>query len=118
MDNEEHGDNASVSSAQSSSSYEANKISRRTALKKLGVVVGGISLMGFGIFDAEPKARATLEDVVDPATGSETQHSSLGWIYSSSWCSSCARDAALAGSSYESGFYIDTSSSSWTYWWS
>jgi hypothetical protein len=78
-------------SLQSNSSYEANKISRRTALKRIGLTVGGL-LLGFNLLDNPSKARASMEDLDDPAAATETpssssSSSSISSYYYASVCS-------------------------------
>ena len=108
--------------------YQTNRITRREALKNFGVIVGGLTLLGFGMFES-PAEGTPLEALSDPPVHSEMSslESFSSWIYSSSWCSECGTKGRDQGSDsyyslFSTGYWSSSSSestwSSWVYWWS
>ena len=60
----------------SESSYEAGRISRRAALKRIGLTAGGIALLGLGLGMPLQRANANLNAQDDPVPLTETSSSS------------------------------------------
>lgn len=100
--------------------YQAKRISRREALKRFGVIAGGVSLLSFGLFESTPAAGERLETMDDPATNSEASSSEVSkciWNPTSSKDScDCSRVTGSSDTYYPSK-WVFSSSSSWSFWW-
>jgi hypothetical protein len=108
----DNNQDASSESSQSQSSYNINRLTRRTVLRGLGLTIGGLSLMGMELLQP-PKAEArNLEAMDDPTPLQESSTSSPSPPSSPPCCSSCGD---CPGSSGSSGSSPSSTSSTYSY---
>jgi len=88
MNNENENPDASEISSSFDSSYSTNKITRRSALQRLGLMTGVASIMGFTVLHTDLKAEA--------AEPTQTTDLAVHDFAATSSCSTCGNASSCS----------------------